>query len=513
MEAIYLCCIYEPWHRVMQILSNDFYINAAYYVAWDRDVKDDELYKKFPSMYVHSIGDAWKGAGFPNVPSKNHLDEKALAEISREELIALKMMDRLDPTGRALSFSDRQVFFRDLVTKWLDVIDDKDITLVISPSIPHRVFDYALYVAAQLKNIKFLAFQMTPFSDASFIIDNVDHLPRNIVNCETAVSPDDLHVSDYIKKRIDKVKEVYSSAVPDYMINQREREKKETAVYKVMHYLMRKGILSIFSRLNPFAEVKTYYARECDRPLEAKTNRLQLFFQFRRFLQRQRQYITEYEKEKTTVFDRSKPYVFVALHYQPEETTSPTAGAYVDQILLVQTLEKAIPENYNIVVKEHQSQLYKSVEAAAGRPPGFYRRLKAVSSRIYLVDASEDPFRLLDSASVTCTVSGTIGWESAIRGTPTLVFGRAWYENMPRVHKVKSVEDIKTIWHVLIEEKNKDMNTKIENFHASLEKFFIRAPHYKAFVNKASRSSDLSAQNITEGIVQYLNIAETQKHD
>ena len=59
--------------------------------------------------------------------------------------------------------------------------------------------------------------------------------------------------------------------------------------------------------------------------------------------------------------DLSQPYIYVALHYQPEQTTSPSGGVYVHQDLMVGLLASHLPSGWKIYVKEHE---------ACNSPPG-----------------------------------------------------------------------------------------------------------------------------------------------
>jgi hypothetical protein len=40
-------------------------------------------------------------------------------------------------------------------------------------------------------------------------------------------------------------------------------------------------------------------------------------------------------------------------------------------------------------------------------------------------------------------VSGTVGWESVVRGKPTLLFGHSWYEDCKGIFLTHTVEDCK----------------------------------------------------------------------
>jgi len=212
----------------------------------------------------------------------------------------------------------------------------------------------------------------------------------------------------------------------------------------------------------------------------------------------QRQY------ERMAISSIPEKFVLFALHYQPEETSCPTGGSYADQICLLRVLDEVLPEEVAIVVKEHKSQFYTHQESASGRDGSFYKRLSEVTNRVQFASVDATPFELIDKAIATITISGTIGWESAIRGTPVLVFGRAWYENMPRVHKVKSKSDIISVLPKLNDEKNSDLESLILDFHYQLEKKIVWAKHYKAFLDNEDVSLNKSVGNLAGALSSML---------
>ena len=203
-------------------------------------------------------------------------------------------------------------------------------------------------------------------------------------------------------------------------------------------------------------------------------------------------------------WNRNCEYIFFALHYQPEETSCPTGGVYADQILILQHLDFILPQDVKIVVKEHKSQFYLDQEGAAGRNIAFYRRIKSISNRVILESVDADPFDLIDSALATITVSGTIGWESAIRGTPTLHFGRAWYEGMPNTLRIKTKNDLNQAINKLEDMKVRDSLDGIYRFHKALEDGFIKATHYKSYQGKGDVELDSSVLALRDGILSKL---------
>jgi len=496
MNLIYLCCITDPWVEVAEHLSEEHGLHPSYFVSW----KDDgEILKKneFVNCHFQTLEDAWKGKGFPDYLKPKVLDENIIKSLAWYELVALKMMDRLDPAGYAFPFTSRQYFFHDLVGYWMAVVEDRDINLVISPSVPHRVFDYALYVVCRIMRVRFITFQMTPFGSNSLLLDDLDK-PTPIYSENNRLNK---LPSRLIMDSISKVSGEYDTAIPDYMVKHKKKEE-ENSLWR-LSFLVRIG--SIMLEVNKLfgSFPNTYWVEKGKMPSESNMNWLEFYKAKYKRIVRVKSFEREYSRLVRKEF--SKPYVLVALHYQPEETSCPTGGSYVDQILMTQIMDEILPEGVSIVVKEHKSQFYTHQEGSAGREGLFYRRLSRLSKRIFFASVDHNPFDLIDDAEATITISGTIGWESAIRGTPVIIFGRAWYENMPRVLKVKTRDDVMQAWDKLRDLKNKDMDPQILDFHASLEQRFVLSTHYRANVGKGDVSIKESTHNLVKGIVSHLD--------
>lgn len=484
MNAVYLCAIAEPWIDIIKRLESESNVNPSYIVHWEGD-KSAYVNSKLKDSHLQSLENAWKGLGFPKNVDRYIFDEEELKKISFFEVVGLKMIERLDPDGESFPFNSRLYFFRDLLGYWMNVVEDKAIDVVISPSIPHRVFDYALYVICQIKNIKFLMFQMTPFGSQSLIIDNIDTMPNIDYESHKGEIP-----SKDILDKVNKVKKNYSESIPDYMKVHAMNNK--TSMVKTVKKLPRVSYRLLFKKPN------TYWVNKgC---LPEKSNYSSLQFQKMQTIRSHQ--VKAYEKlyQSLVTNESYNDFVLVALHYQPEETSCPTGGSYSDQILMIQILNSLLPDDVTILVKEHKSQFYVNLEGASGRDQAFYSRIDNISPRVKFASVDAEPFGLIDKANAVITISGTIGWESAIRGTPVLVFGRAWYESMPRVFKVKTKDDIKNAFDKMVCLKDKDLDDDILAFHAALESKLIRAKHYKAFLKNEDVNMIESKKNIVNEI-------------
>ncbi|TWX54031.1 hypothetical protein [Colwellia hornerae] len=501
-NIIFICCIAEPWVKVMESLKPHG-LNASYVVHW-MDEKETYVNSTLNACHFQTVEDAWAGKGFPANSIPVVLDEEQLKSIAWYESQAITMMNRLDPTESRMTTGVRQYYFRDLVGHWLSVINDKNIELVVSPSIPHRVFDYALYVACKIKSIDYLSFQLTPFGSNSIAIYDIDKMPEIITDYEGELKVPTEHVSN----RVNKILGDYKAAIPDYMKAHAKNNKSFLKpVIKRFSSLIRNFIEGNFYK---FKHPNTYWTQFGYMPYESKMGWWEYSYIKISHALKVKKLEVAYEKIVDCSWDKSKPYIFVALHYQPEETTCPTGGSYADQILMIQLLNEVLPSNINIIIKEHKSQFYRDQEGSAGRNLLFYKRVSTISPRIFFDSVDSDPFSIIDNAIATVTVSGTIGWESAIRGTPTINFGRAWYEGMPRAFRVKNKVDLKKVLPQLADLKRKDLHNEILHFHKLLEDSFIKATHYKSFIGKNDVSMNESIQNLKETVLSHSKVKLTK---
>jgi capsular polysaccharide biosynthesis protein len=154
---------------------------------------------------------------------------------------------------------------------------------------------------------------------------------------------------------------------------------------------------------------------------------------------RKRELLREY-LARCAPLDFDAPYIFVALHYQPEQTTSPTGGVFVDQNIMVDMLARIVPAGWRIYVKDHPFQFFPNSIGERSRSVEFYDDLMA-HSNVTLVPWSVSPFELIDHAKAVATVCGTTGIEAIMRGKPVLAFGYAWYRDCEGVFNTPSVAE------------------------------------------------------------------------
>lgn len=134
----------------------------------------------------------------------------------------------------------------------------------------------------------------------------------------------------------------------------------------------------------------------------------------------------------------SDQYVVLFLHYQPEATTLPLGGGFVQQWLIVRALAAALPAGCKLVVKEHPTIFILNEYT---RDKSLYEVIAGMP-QVSLTPIDADPFALIDSSMAVATVTGTAGFQAISRGRPVLVFGAAAYRDCPGAFAVSNTEQI-----------------------------------------------------------------------
>ncbi|MEO0912581.1 MAG: hypothetical protein AAFY59_06265 [Pseudomonadota bacterium] len=125
-----------------------------------------------------------------------------------------------------------------------------------------------------------------------------------------------------------------------------------------------------------------------------------------------------------------QPFVYFPLQLQPEMTTSALGGRFRDQVFAIEQLSGLLPDGVKIYVKENPKQ------GAFMRGPLVFHRLSRIPS-VEILPSHADTHLLADRAHFVAVITGTAGWEAIRKGKPALVFGNAWYADLPGVTRYR----------------------------------------------------------------------------
>ncbi len=113
--------------------------------------------------------------------------------------------------------------------------------------------------------------------------------------------------------------------------------------------------------------------------------------------------------------DPPERFAFYPLHVDPEASTMVLAPWRTDQLAVIELLRRSIPEELELVVKEHLPMLGR-------RPRGFYDRIRRLP-RTRLISPFADGFDMIRRAELVAVITGTAAWEALLLGRPALVVG------------------------------------------------------------------------------------------
>jgi len=135
-----------------------------------------------------------------------------------------------------------------------------------------------------------------------------------------------------------------------------------------------------------------------------------------------------------TISPESEQFIFFPLHVQPEASTMVQAPMYTNQIHVAELMSKAARLTDSVYVKEHPSMIGR-------RPLNYYRQLREIPN-VKLIHPRYDSHRLIESADLVATVTGTAGLEAALYKTPVITFARVFYNTLSTVENVTDPENL-----------------------------------------------------------------------
>ena len=173
--------------------------------------------------------------------------------------------------------------------------------------------------------------------------------------------------------------------------------------------------------------------------------------------------------------DTSKPYIFCGLQYQPEKSTCPLGGRFVNQILMIELIAKNLPAGWNLYVKEHPSQFVFDYTRYGDlfRNQEYYERIMKMPNT-YLLSLKTDVFNVIDGSEGVASVTGTICWEAAMRGKLSLNFGHSWLKGCEGIFEIFTKKDLVNALR-LIKNKHKVNVSKVQVFGKVIDSLGFKA--------------------------------------
>lgn len=434
-QAFFIECSSPWWLDVAGRLMREHGWTVGYWTAIETRAAD--VAAALPGAVFHPTEQAVRG--IPPAAgrewSRRPADPDLLRALAPWEGQVLKMMDRMDVED-SFPLHERTGLYHRLVAYWSAALAAQRPGVVFFSQMPHMIYDYVLYLVCRQAGVATVMLDMSSLPGRLLLLEDLEagcvELAEAYQARLAAWRGEPAALSDQAEAYWRRLRQDYDQAMPAYQ---------RVHVQKIAN---QQAAASWKSRLAVAASPRLWaqklregrdflLAPAPPNYLKVKGRRIEDSFMtglqwrlYRRRRAKAKLALGRHYASLTSVPDLDQPFVFAALHYQPEKTTSPQGGIFVHQTLMLELLAESLPPGWWIYAKEAPAQFMPHLRETAAKNPAFYDRLASLP-RVRLLPVDLPSFALIDRCRAVATVTGTAGWEAAIRGKPALVFGYAWY--------------------------------------------------------------------------------------
>ncbi len=446
--------------HLAELLKSNFNWEPVYFFT---SAEHDKLVaEKFPESIRHNYYDAVKGIAPSELSNlkQEPIDPDLLEKLSSKEFIAMTMMDRNDSNSDSFKHRERAEFYYYLVRYWSNVISKLQLDIIVFEEEPHQVSDYVLYCICEHLGVDTILMVRT-ISDLGIIPmrrfeDGSELLLENYQSQIKAGNNKNIdeHLPEAISQYLNKLNGKYDDVLEDHLWDQvdtvRAQQGKVGAFSGFVSRFKKTAriLLNMRNHITRLGLIVNSSFESDQKEAGKKIQNSQLgyfkFIQYKlrtiRIKKRNKSYYQSITKHSP---DYSRPYILCALQYQPEKTTCPLGGRFVDQFLMIELLAGLLPEGWSLYVKEHPSQFVPDYTryGEMSRSKEFYDRLNGVENAQW-VPLADDVFSLIDGSQAVASIGGTICWEAIVRSKPALSFGYGWFRGCEGVFRIENSDDL-----------------------------------------------------------------------
>jgi hypothetical protein len=467
-RVIYCVGKLAEWVDLAKRLRDEQEWLPAVWVARD-DVRT-EVISEYPEALLLDIYDLNRGVFPQSTESKPRvsLDQIILDKLLPYEPVAMELMDRVD-LGGSFSYQQRQRHFHRMISFWIGIFNEKNVGIGIFNSPPHSIAEYCAYAALRVLEREVRIFRYTGIDGIHVICDSVEDMPEYLRRDYLRILDGGEHVvSAPVANALQRISAAGSEYRPWYSNAAVEREARNALRLSLLKKAFEDGQLT--PQALPYGRCRRS-GPDAGRPLFEETDILPTIARRSRkpkHDEEQRQALkvpgAELENTRLTKWDMicyrdwafvqklvlkneyediavepdlSRPFVYFAMHYQPERTTTPDGGRFSNQFLAISMISKALPEEWMLYVKEHPSQFSYFGYGEMSRWPGYYKDLNEIDN-VRFVHQEVSSIDLMDRSRAVSTITGAAGWEALGRLKPVICFGSAWYQFCKGAFRVSS---------------------------------------------------------------------------
>ncbi len=414
------------------------------------------------------------------------LDANIIEGMRDTEAVFMDTVARLE-WKRSIPYAVRKRWYLQHLRFWNDYLTRRNINLFLSAWIPHEVPDVLLYRLCRLRGIPTLFFHTTLVQDVSFGAytweDPAPHLKESyeklLQKYASATKPEDIPLEPIFEKR-------YQSLIIE--------KAEQPGVEGVRRKTEWDRIKDLFWK-KPMT-----FARHGFQYLTPRGVRhIQGLLERRRVVRERNAFYDSHAVDP----DMTRPFVYLALHFQPEASTTPMAGCFTDQILVARMLNACLPDDVLIYAKEHPRE-----SSWAKRSREDYEELVGLK-KVRLVARKVDTFALREKCAAVVTCSGSAGFEALFRNKPVMLFGSRFYQYARGVFRIQSIDDCRNAVKEIFLKKAAPSPVDTRIFMKAMEESGIRALLHPLHLQITNLAPEQHVENNAKAILSELAILQS----
>lgn len=488
--------------RLLKAIDDEVHFNKC--VCTVKAVDDLDIYDEDKYVPInYDICERNRYEEFYDMNSLVPLDRDILEKMLPYESMAMKMLVR-NMERDIYTYDESKRLYLNHLRFWNHIFVTHKINYVVLVCVPHHCHDYIIYALAKIYNCGIMVNVATSIWNHWIPVEDIYDCTKDILaSYEKYKYEKEIVLSDFIEhyyqsllvknkdrdknllyagvdrnKLISNQKKVYN----DYFCFKNKWKRQKHIVKRILVNFMNKNVEK--KNVNNVDLLKRNRAFSKRARIKQKTMRDIKYYDARAV-------IPEYEKK----------YVIYFIQYQPEATTLPMAGVFVEQELVISLLADVL-QKYGIElwVKEHFVQPYRSKE--------YYDKLASIPN-VVLVKSVVDSKELMLNSVATATCNGTIAQESIFNGKPVILFGNGLFNGAPGSYSCRTAEDISNAM-----ERIENDNINQSEVRAFLKAFEEHAVHTNIYLSNKNRrcdiSQEVSSDNLRKAVVRKIQLYKTK---
>lgn len=477
--------------RLLQAIDNEIHFNKC--VCTVKAVDDLDVYDE--DKYVPINYDVCERNRYEELYDMNSLiplDKDILEKMLPYESTALKMLVR-NMERDIYTYDESKRLYLNHLRFWNHIFVTHKINYVVQVCVPHHCHDYIIYALAKIYGCGLMVLEMTSIRHHYISVPDMYKINEELqARYNECLENTDFTLSASVEKYYQALLIENRDVDKSFLHGNVKKEKHAKNMQNIYYQYFRRK--SIWRRNKGKLKKLVLNGILKFNGTEIRKQRMLIrqdldYVKRARIKQRQMGDIN-YFNSLTEDTDYSKPFVVFFLHYQPEATTLPLAGVFVEQELVIALLADELEkQGIELWVKDHYVQ--------ACRTKSFYNTIKNTKN-VRLIHTGVNSMELMEKSVATATCNGSIIQESIFNLKPVLAFGNGPFVGAPGSLPCGNRDDVRDA----VDKISKGYVVDAKKVRAYLKAFDELVVYTNIYVSHKNLPCDLSEEDSIQNMVR-----------